>query len=162
MNLVSKKKKPDGITITTTTTTTERRRLRKFELFQTLSCLFHLLRFVLASFFWISILKDCIEVQGEEKKIVFVCSRPPQNVKLGTFTKYGARAVTANKMLEKKEKKKKRVASAKMLLLISKPIPLLTFSLPSPSLLLKLLSVLLQTADLQLPCLIQGRIQDFF
>ena len=47
-----------------------------------------------------------MEVQGEEKKIVFVCSRPPQNVKLGTLTKYGARAVTANKISEKKEKKK--------------------------------------------------------
>ena len=64
--------------------------------------------------------------------------------------------------VRKKRKEKKRAASAKMLLLISKPTPLLTFSLSSPSLLLKLLSVLLQTADLQLPCLIQGRIQDFF
>ena len=45
---LKKEKNPDGKTITTTT---ERRRLRKFELFQTLSCLFHLLRFVLASFF---------------------------------------------------------------------------------------------------------------
>ena len=74
-------------------------------------------------------------------------------MKLGTLTKYGARALTANKISEEK-RKKKRAASAKMLLLISKPIPLLTFSLPSPSLLLKLLSVLLQTGDLQLPCLI--------
>ena len=74
-------------------------------------------------------------------------------MKLGTLTKYGARALTANKISEEK-RKKKRAASAKMLLLISKPIPLLTSSLPSPSLLLKLLSVLLQTGDLQLPCLI--------
>ena len=55
---------------------------------------------------------------------------------------------------KKRKEKKKRAASAKMLLLISKPIPLLTFSFLSLSLLLKLLSVLLQTGYLRLLCLI--------
>ena len=29
---------------------------------------------------------DCIKVQEKKKKVVVVCSRPRQNVKLGTFT----------------------------------------------------------------------------
>ena len=32
------------------------------------------------------ILKDFIEDQEKEKKVVVLCSRPPQNVKLGIFT----------------------------------------------------------------------------
>ena len=36
--------------------------------------------------FWIWILKDCIKVQEKKKKVVVLCLRPPQNVKLGTFT----------------------------------------------------------------------------
>ena len=32
------------------------------------------------------ILKDCIKVQEKKKKVVVLCSRPGQNVKLGTFT----------------------------------------------------------------------------
>ena len=32
------------------------------------------------------ILKDCIKVQEKKKKIVILCSRPRQNVKLGIFT----------------------------------------------------------------------------
>ena len=35
-------------------------------------------------FFWSWIRKKCVEVQ--EKKIVVLCSRPPQNVKIGSFT----------------------------------------------------------------------------
>ena len=31
-------------------------------------------------------LKDCIKIQETKKKIVVLCSRPRQNVKLGTFT----------------------------------------------------------------------------
>ena len=29
-----------------------------------------------------------MEIQEKEKKVVGLCSRPPQNVKLGTFTSY--------------------------------------------------------------------------
>ena len=35
--------------------------------------------------FFSLILKDCVKVQEKKKKVVVVCSRPPQNVKLGTF-----------------------------------------------------------------------------
>ena len=35
--------------------------------------------------FWSLILKDCIKVQEKKKKVVFLCSRPQQNAKLGTF-----------------------------------------------------------------------------
>ena len=38
------------------------------------------------SFFWSWILKDCIEVQEKKKKVAILSSRPPQNVKLGSFT----------------------------------------------------------------------------
>ena len=31
-------------------------------------------------------LKDCIKVQGKKKKVVVLCSRPRQDVKLGIFT----------------------------------------------------------------------------
>ena len=33
-----------------------------------------------------SSLKDCIKVQGRKKKVVVLCSRPRQDVKLGIFT----------------------------------------------------------------------------
>ena len=36
--------------------------------------------------FWSWILMDCIKVQEKKKKVVFFCSRPRQNVKLGSFT----------------------------------------------------------------------------
>ena len=36
--------------------------------------------------FWSWILIDCIKVQEKKKKVVVLCSRPPKNVKLGTFT----------------------------------------------------------------------------
>ena len=36
--------------------------------------------------FWSWILKDCIKVQEKKKKVVVFCSRPQQNVKLGSFT----------------------------------------------------------------------------
>ena len=38
------------------------------------------------NFFWIWILKNCIKVQEKKRKVVVVCSRPRQNVKLGIFT----------------------------------------------------------------------------
>ena len=37
-------------------------------------------------FLWSWIVWDCIKVQEKKKKIVFLCSRPRQNQKLGTFT----------------------------------------------------------------------------
>ena len=40
----------------------------------------------LGSFCWSWILKDYIEVQRKKKKVVALCSRPLQNVKLGSFT----------------------------------------------------------------------------
>ena len=33
----------------------------------------------------VKILKDCIKVQEKKKKVIVLCSRPPQNVKLGIF-----------------------------------------------------------------------------
>ena len=44
------------------------------------------IRQMLAIFFWIWILKNFIKVQEKKTKVVVVCSRPPQNVKLGIFT----------------------------------------------------------------------------
>ena len=40
---------------------------------------------MLAIFFWSLILKDFIEVQEKKKKVVVLCSGPPQNKKLGIF-----------------------------------------------------------------------------
>ena len=31
-------------------------------------------------------MKDCIEIEEKNEKVSRLCSRPPQNVKLGTFT----------------------------------------------------------------------------
>ena len=33
----------------------------------------------------VKILKDCIKVQEKKKKVIVLCSRPSQNVKLGIF-----------------------------------------------------------------------------
>ena len=33
----------------------------------------------------VKILKDCIKVQEKNKKVIVLCSRPPQNVKLDIF-----------------------------------------------------------------------------
>ena len=45
----------------------------------------HSIRKMLAKFFWNWILKDCIKIQEEKKKVIVLCSRPRHNVKLGTF-----------------------------------------------------------------------------
>ena len=66
-------------------------------------------------FFWGWILKDYIKVQEEKKKIVVLCSRLPQNVKLGTVLSSRSRATTA------KECTNKRDAHAKLLFCLSKP-----------------------------------------
>ena len=41
---------------------------------------------MLENFSWVKILRDSIEVQEKKKKVVVLCSRPSQNVKLGIFT----------------------------------------------------------------------------
>ena len=60
-------------------------------------------------------LKDCIEVQEKKKKIVVLCSRPPQNVKLGTVLSCRSRATTAKKCTKKPD------AHAKLLFCFFKP-----------------------------------------
>ena len=54
-----------------------------FKLNRVYSTLFNSTKF--GEFFWRLILKDCIKVQEKEKKIVVLCSRPTQSVKLGHF-----------------------------------------------------------------------------
>ena len=76
---------------------------------------------------WIRILKDCKKVSKKEKKVVVLCSRPQQNVKLRNLT---------SKSCSDGKCSKKRDAHEKLLFCWSKPIALLTFSLPSLSLLL--------------------------
>ena len=73
-----------------------RRRLRKrqlksvFAMLQTLSRLLYLVQFQLSNvgeFDWSWILRDCIKVHEKKKKrVVFLRLRPPQNVKLRSFT----------------------------------------------------------------------------
>ena len=73
-----------------------RRRLRKrhlkseVALLQTLSRLLHLAQFVqMLEYFFLELnSEDCIEVQEKKKKVVVLCSRPPQNVKVGIFTSW--------------------------------------------------------------------------
>ena len=81
-------------------------------------------------FFWSWILKDCIQVQEKKKKVVVFCSRPRQNVKLGSFT-----LLSCN---EGRECTKNGDARAKLFFCLSKPFAFLPFSLPSPSSLRKL------------------------
>ena len=71
-----------------------------------------------------------MEVQENKKKVVVLCSRPRQNVNLGTFTLYSCS--------DGKEMYKKPSRRAKLLSCRSKPIAFLPFLLPSPSSLLKL------------------------
>ena len=72
----------------------QRRRLRtrhsksEFALLPTLIGFFHLVEFVK---FWSCVLKDCIKVQEKKKKVVALCARPPQNVKLLIFTSKSCR-----------------------------------------------------------------------
>ena len=61
----------------TATAIRKRHLISEFALLQTLSRLFHLVYFV-----------KCIKVQEKKKKVVVLCSRPRQNVNLGTFTLY--------------------------------------------------------------------------
>ena len=53
---------------------------------QTLSQIFHLVKFVKCQqIFWSLILKDCKKVQDKKNKVLILCSRPRQNMKLCTF-----------------------------------------------------------------------------
>ena len=40
---------------------------------------------IVGKFFWSLILKDCIKEPAKKRKLVFLCSRPRQIVKLGTY-----------------------------------------------------------------------------
>ena len=51
--------------------------------------------------------KDCMEVQGKKKKVIVLCSRPPQNVRLYIFTSLSCS--------DGKEMYKKRDAREKLL-----------------------------------------------
>ena len=57
--------------------------LRCFKLYRAYSISFNSSNF--GKFYYSWIVKDCIKVQEEKKKIVVFCSRPRQNVKLGRF-----------------------------------------------------------------------------
>jgi len=63
---------------------TQRRRRRQRERNRAYSISFN--SYKCWQFFWSWILKDCIKFQEKKKKVVDMCSRPRQNVKLGTFT----------------------------------------------------------------------------
>ena len=55
-------------------------------LLQTLSGLFCLVQFAKRWQFVLELkFNDCIEVQEKKKKVIILCSRPPQNVKLVIF-----------------------------------------------------------------------------
>ena len=61
-----------------------KRRLRCFKLYRAYSISFT--QSNVGKFFWIWIPKDSIKVQEKKTKLVVLCSRLRQNVKLGTFT----------------------------------------------------------------------------
>ena len=84
--------------------------------------LFHLVRFVK---FWSCVLKDCIKVQEKEKKVVVLSSRPPQNVKMLTFSSKSWR--------DEKKSTKKRDGRSKLLFCQSKNIVFFPYFLPSTS-----------------------------
>ena len=83
----------------------KRRRLRKhhlkseFALPQTLSRLFHLVEFVKCWQIFLQLnFKGLYQSSRKEKEVVVLCSRPRQNVKLGTFSR-PSRATTATKCI---------------------------------------------------------------
>ena len=86
----------------------------------------------LSEFFRSWILKDSINNQKKRKRVVVLFSRPPQNVKFGSFT-----SQSCNDGVEMY--KKSWCTRNKVVVLLIKPIAFLPFSLTSPSSLLKLL-----------------------
>ena len=80
-------------------------------------------------FFWSLILKDCIREPEKKRKLVFLCSRPRQIVKLSTYM-----FVVVQRRLRNEQKRVVRVQSC---YLPKKLIAFLLFSLPSPLSMLK-------------------------
>ena len=61
----------------------------------------------LGNFFWGSILKDCIKVQKEKKKVVAFCSRPGAKREIRYFHQCRSRGVTAKKCTKKRDAREK-------------------------------------------------------
>ena len=110
------------------TTHTETSLKSGFELLQTLSRLFHLVRFVKCWQFFPGdkFQKTVWKFRNWRKKVVFLRSHPPKNVKFGWVSRRRS-AVTTKKCA------KKRDARAKLLFCYCIPISFLPFSLTSPS-----------------------------
>ena len=72
----------------------------------------------LGNFFWSSILKDCIEVQKEKKKVVALCSRPGTKREIRYFHQCCSRAVTAKKCTKKRDERAKLCSANLNLLLL--------------------------------------------
>ena len=85
---------------------------------------------IVGKFFWSLILKDCIKGPEKKRKLVFLCSRPRQIVKLGTYM-----FVVVQRRLRNVQK---RVVHVQSCYLPKKLIAFLLFSLPSPLSMLKL------------------------
>ena len=86
---------------------------------------------MVGKFFWSLILKDCIKGPEKKRKLVFLCSRPRQIVKLGTYM-----FVVVQRRLRNVQKSVVHVQSC--YLPPKKLIAFLPFSLPSPLSMLKL------------------------
>ena len=85
---------------------------------------------MVGKFFWSLILKDCIKGPEKKRKLVLLCSRPRQIVKLGTYM-----FVVVQRRLRNVQK---RVVHVQSCYLPKKLIAFLLFSLPSPLSMLKL------------------------
>ena len=84
---------------------------------------------IVGKFFWSLILKDCIKGPEKKRKVVFLCSRARQIVKLGTYM-----FVVVQRRLRNVQK---RVVHVQSCYLPKKLIAFLLFSLPSPLSMLK-------------------------
>ena len=84
---------------------------------------------MVGNFFWSLILKDCIKGPEKKRKLVFLCSRPRQIVKLGNYM-----FVVVQRRLRNVQK---RVVHVQSCYLPKKLIAFLLFSLPSPLSMLK-------------------------
>ena len=84
---------------------------------------------MVGKFFWSLILKDCIKGPEKKRKLVLLCSRPRQIVKLGTYM-----FVVVQRRLRNVQK---RVVHVQSCYLPKKLIAFLLFSLPSPLSMLK-------------------------
>ena len=84
---------------------------------------------IVGKFFWSLILKDCIKEPEKKRKLVLLCSRSRQIVKLGTYM-----FVVVQQRLRNVQK---RVVHVQSCYLPKKLIAFLLFSLPSPLSMLK-------------------------